>query len=218
MILTTFALPAEAQGFVARLRHRVRSGITLVGDWQGHQVGVVYLGIGLRHRDALERYLERWRPKLVLCSGFAGALRSLLHPGDFVAACNLSTPELITAHQTQFDALGDFLTVHTVASAQTKRQLARGGRHLALDMESAAVNELCHARGLPVLVARMISDGVNQEVPGLFLGRSPHGPRDFWEAGTFAGRMLRLRPRLADRLCGLIRQLDGATARMPNGK
>ena len=206
MILVTFALPAEGEPFVRRLHRRVRSSSSLLGELHGQQVGVVYVGMALAQHDILERYLERWRPRLVICSGFAGSLRSLVWPGDFVMARNYSTAELVPAYVEEAEAVGDFLEVRTVASAATKGELAKSGPFLAIDMESAGVSRICSALGLPVLVARMISDTVEQEIPGIFLGRSAQGVGELVDAARFAGRMLSLRPRLAGRLSRLIRR------------
>jgi nucleoside phosphorylase len=173
---------------------------------------VVYVGIGLRHRDALERCLEQWKPRLVICSGFAGSLRSLVRPGDFLIARNLSTVEFAEPYLDQADAVGEFLEVHTIASAATKAELAGSGSSLAIDMESAGVSRLCAAQGVPVLVARMVSDAVDQEIPGLFLGRTLRRPKELVEAARFIFRMLLLRPRLAQRLTELIRRFAGSDA------
>ena len=207
MILVTFALPGEGEPFVRRLRRRVRSGSSLRGDLYGQPVGVVYVGIGLKHRDALERCLKQWKPRLVICSGFAGSLRSLVRPGDFLMARNLSTVEFAQPYFNQADAVGEFLEVHTIASAATKAELAGSGSFLAIDMESAGVSRLCAAQGVPVLVARMVSDAVDQEIPGLFLGRTLRRHGELVEVARFIFRMLLLRPRLAQRLTKLIRQL-----------
>lgn len=210
MILVTFALPAEGEPFVRRLRRRVKSGSSLRGELHGQPVGVVYVGIGLKQRDTLEHYLEEWKPRLVICSGFAGSLRSLVRPGDFLIAHNFSTIESAQPYLNQADAVGEFLNVTTVTSAATKAELAVSGSFLAIDMESAGVSRICAAHGVPVLVARMVSDAVNEEIPGLFLGRTPHHLREMVDVARFVVRMLSLRSRLASRLSELIRQFASA--------
>ncbi|MBV8900168.1 MAG: hypothetical protein JOY92_08675 [Verrucomicrobia bacterium] len=207
MILVTFALPAEGEPFVRRLRRRVRSGLGLTGELQGQPVGVFYVGIGFKQRGALERYLDRGKPCLVICSGFAGSLRSLVRPGDFLMARNLSTLGFAQPYLDQADAVGEFLNVTTVTSAATKAKLAASGSFLAIDMESAGVSRVCAAHGVPVLVARMVSDAVDEEIPGVFFGRTLHHPREMIEAARFVVRMLSLRQQLAGRLSGLIRQI-----------
>lgn len=210
MILVTFALPAEGEPFVRRLRRRVKSGSSLRGELHGQPVGVVYVGIGLKQHDTLEHYLKEWKPHLVICSGFAGSLRSLVRPGDFLIARNFSTIESAQLYLNQADAAGEFLNVTTVTSAATKAELTVSGSFLAIDMESAGVSRICAAHGVPVLVARMVSDAVNEEIPGLFLGRTPHHLREMVEVARFVVRMLSLRPRLASRLSELIRQFASA--------
>ncbi|MBV9488827.1 MAG: hypothetical protein JO069_03765 [Verrucomicrobia bacterium] len=215
MILVTFALPAEGEPFVRRLHRRVRTGSSLLGELHRQQVGVVYVGLGLKRRDVLERYLERWRPQLVICSGFAGSLRSLVWPGDFVVARNFSTVDPAQPYLDQADAAGDFREVHTVASVAAKAEWASRSSLLAVDMESAGVSRICTEFRVPVLVARMISDGVDQDIPGLLLGRAPQRPRELVDAVWFAGRMLLLRPRLAERLSRLIHEFAATTGATP---
>lgn len=212
MILITFALPAEGTPFVRRLRCRLRGGSSLQGELHGQPVGVVYVGIGFKQHNVLERRLDQWKPRLVICSGFAGSLRSLVRPGDFLMARNLSTIEFAQPYLSQADAVGDFLEVPTIASASAKAELAATGFFLAVDMESARVSRTCAAYGVPVLVARMVSDAVDQEIPGLFLGRTPRHPREVAGVVPFVLRMLSLRQRLAERLSELIRQFGDSQA------
>lgn len=219
MILVTFALPAEGQPFVRRLRRRVRSGTCLHGELQGKPVGVVYVGIGFKQQDALKRCLDQWKPRLVICSGFAGSLRSLVRPGDFVIARNFSTVGFVQPYLNRAEAAGEFLNVTTVTSAAAKAELSVRGSGLAIDMESAGVSRTCAAHGVPVLVARMISDGVDEEIPGLFLGHPPRHPRELVGAVRFAFRMLSLRARLAGRLSELIRPAaSGDDLVQPDGR
>jgi hypothetical protein len=56
--------------------------------------------------------------------------------------------------------------------------------------------------------ARMISDRSDEEIPGIFLGKGIRRPKDVSEAIAFAGRMIVLRRRLADRLVELIRVIN----------
>ncbi|MBW0001057.1 MAG: hypothetical protein JO015_18340 [Verrucomicrobia bacterium] len=205
MILVTFALPAEGQPFERRLRRRVGRGPCLRGELHGTPVGVVYVGIGFKQQDALKRCLDQCKPRLVICSGFAGSLRSLVRPGDFLIARNFSTVGSIQPYLDRAEAAGEFLNVTTVTSAAAKAGLSVSGSFLAIDMESAEVSRTCAAHGVPVLVARMISDAVDEEIPGLFLGRPLRHPRELVEAVRFAARMLSLRARLAGRLSELIR-------------
>jgi hypothetical protein len=128
-------------------------------------------------------------------------------------ARNLSTVEFAQPYFNHADAVGELLNVPEVASAATKAELAVSGSFLAIDMESAGVSSICAAHGVPVLVARMVSDAVDEEIPGLFLGRTPHHPREMVEVARFIVRMLSLRPRLAGRLSELIRQFAFAVSK-----
>ena len=70
---------------------------------------------------------------------------------------------------------GRFVTVpHVLRSGHEKRQVARNAGAIGLDMESAAVCEVAIGQGVPVLVARTVSDLVDEDLPldfNLFLGR-----------------------------------------------
>ncbi|HEY0791743.1 MAG TPA: hypothetical protein VGD78_11835 [Chthoniobacterales bacterium] len=205
MVLVTFALPAEAAPFIRRLRQRSGYGSAVTGKIGGEHVTVTYVGIGLTRPEVLEGCLHQTRPDFVICSGFAGSLRSLVQPGDFVLARNLSDPHLLAHYDDAADAVGNFLEVQTVATASEKVRLAQKKNHLAIDMESVRLSRLVKERGIPVLVARMISDGLKQEIPGLFLGKPLRHLRELGAAAVFAAQMLQVRPRLADRLVALIR-------------
>jgi nucleoside phosphorylase len=205
MVLVTFALPAEAAPFIRRLHHRSHDGSALTGRIHGERVKVVWVGVGLSRPHVLDRCLRQARPDFVICSGFAGSLRSLVQPGDFVMARNLSDPRLLAHYEPYADAAGNFLEVQTICTALEKARLAQTGKHLAIDMESARVTRLVKKWGIPILVARMISDGLEQDIPGLLLGKRLSHPRELGAAAAFVGQMFRIRPRLAERLAILIR-------------
>jgi hypothetical protein len=78
------------------------------------------------------------------------------------------------------------------------------GNVVALDMESARVAAVCRDLSVPLVSARMISDRSKEEIPGVFLGKGIRRMRDIPEAIAFAGRMIVLRRKLADKLVELI--------------
>jgi nucleoside phosphorylase len=205
-ILVTFALRQEGVSFEKKLAQRtVKSGMVF-GRLDSLEVVICWLGIGVRHWDQLKSALSDFRPGLVINSGFAGGVRTLLEPGDFLLAENFSSTELLGRPDRDriFEGIGKFAGLESVADSAEKIRLGSVGNVLAIDMESARVAQLCQELSVPLLTARMISDRYNEEVPGVFLGKGIRQMKDISQALVFAGRMIVLRHRLADRLVRLI--------------
>jgi nucleoside phosphorylase len=209
-ILVTFALRQEGISFERRLRQRnIKSGLVR-GRLDSQEVTICWLGVGVRQEAKFKRILSESHFELVINSGFAGAVRPLLEPGDFVLAKNFSSPELSQRLKSDhvFEASGDFLSVDAVADSATKIRASSKGSFVALDMESARVAAVCRDLSLPLVSARMISERSNEEIPGVFLGQGIRRLQDIPEAMAFAGRMIVLRRKLADKLTELIRALS----------
>jgi nucleoside phosphorylase len=210
-ILVTFALRHEGVSFERRLTGRaVKHGLT-VGQLGCRQVAVFPLGVGVRNKEGFRSVVGELNPEFVVNSGFAGAVRTLLEPGDFVLANNFSSPELSTRLFTTglFEAQGRFASVDEVADAAIKGRINLEGNVVAVDMESAQMATLCADLAVPYLSAKMISDRYDECIPDLFLGRAARRIKDLTDAIWFASRMLMLRSNLADRLVALIRSLSG---------
>jgi nucleoside phosphorylase len=75
-------------------------------------------------------------------------------------------------------------------------------------MESSQVAAICQRLSIPLVSARMISDRSDEEIPGIFLGKGIRRAKDVSQAISFAGRMIVLRRRLAERLVELIRVIN----------
>jgi uridine phosphorylase len=209
-ILVTFALRQEGVTFERRLRPRNgKFGLTF-GFLDSQQIAIFWLGTGLRRPVEFERALSDGPFDLVINSGFAGAVQALLKPGDFVLCENFSSPEWLDRLKgdSLFEASGQFACVDTIAGSEAKRRIASDRNIVALDMESAQVAAVCRSLSVPLVSARMISDRFDEEIPGVFLGKGIKKPRDVFDAIAFAGRMIGLRKRLADRLVGLIRLIN----------
>jgi adenosylhomocysteine nucleosidase len=212
MVMLVFALPEEARA----VRRRVRWNKPAVpqGVFAGEEVSLSFAGIGAKDIAKVEQAIELLKPRTVICSGFAGATRSMLEAGDFVLATNYTDPDLREAvnRQRLFDAAGPFVQAKAVASVADKWSLNRSVGSMAVDMESEAVADLCRRRHVPLVTARMISDAIDETIPAVFTGKKVSGPKDLSEAVIFAARMLRLTERLADRLetlVGVIGRIDG---------
>jgi adenosylhomocysteine nucleosidase len=202
MFLLVFALPEEARVVRRRLRHAKSDG----GGWRGvladRKVAIRFVGIGGTAVDQLEPALLELKPRLILSSGFAGSTRSLLEPGDFVLATNYSTTKLGAQLMQQkiIDAAGAFTHVAALASVEDKWALNRSQKSVAVDMESESIARVCRRTNTPLLTVRMISDGINESIPEIFVRKKAPRVGELAEAIHFAGRMLRLTCKLADRL------------------
>jgi nucleoside phosphorylase len=205
-ILVTFALSQEGISFERKLaRCDLSRGLTR-GRLGNNEVAVFRLGVGAREEDGFKRAVREQSSELVINSGFAGAVRTLLEPGDFVLAENFSSPQLMNrlGKTRIITAKGNFASVSKIADPAAKARLNSQGNFVALDMESAQVAALCRELIVSYMSAKMISDRYDERIPGIFLGKGIRSVKEISEAIRFAGRMLVLRQRLADRLVELI--------------
>jgi nucleoside phosphorylase len=202
MLLVVFALPAEARVFQRRLARKQKQETFFDGIMFGRRVGVCFVGIRAAAVVNLEETIQRATPTLVISSGFAGATRALLEPGDFLIASNYTTAQVELPVGRLVDAIGPFCSVEQVSGPAEKRRL--GEFNLAVDMESRSIAAVCDRYQIPLITARMISDGRDEGIPPVFIGGKLRNPKEVLEASQFAFRMLRLTRRLADRLSQLI--------------
>ena len=208
-ILVIFALRQEGASFERRLTRRNPKFGSILGRLDSQEVAVSWVGIGVRDEEQFKSALTDLRPELVINSGFAGAVRTLLEPGDFVLAENFSSFEPVKRLEKVclFEARGRFACVDSVADSAAKRRVNSDGDFVALDMESARVAEVCRKLSVPLVSAKMISDRHDEEIPRVFLGKGFRQKKDLFEGIAFASRMIMLRRRLADRLAELIRAI-----------
>jgi len=123
---------------------------------------VAVTGIGpAAARQAAARVIEDDRPDILVFAGFCGALRPTLRVGDVVV------PETVLDEAGRqwpcaildSDRGGRLLTCgRLVATPDEKRHLAERFSADVVDMESAAVAELCANRGVPFAAVRAVSD------------------------------------------------------------
>jgi len=208
-ILVTFALRQEGSPFVSKLARRSVRGDLVFGRFGTIEIAVSWLGIGFANFDLFASAISEFKPDLIINSGFAGGIRSLLEAGDFVLARNYSSPELLerigASHL--FSACGNFVSLTGIAGPEAKARLSLEGNVFAIDMESDRLAAACQKSSVPFLTARMISDRADEAIPKLFLGQKIRGPDDIFRAIHFVGRMLILRKKLAARLGQLIEEL-----------
>jgi nucleoside phosphorylase len=216
MLMLVFALPEEARAVRQRIRWqpRMRANARETGSVEGgrrgflagHVVSLSFVGIGGADIDKVEREVDLVKPQLIISSGFAGATRSLLEPGDFVLAANYTDVAMgkLLIQQKIVDASGAFVQVKQVASVADKWSLNRTADSAAVDMESEIIADLCRRKKISMVTGRMISDAINETIPSIFVGGKISSVKDLSDAAVFAARMLRLTERLADRLEALV--------------
>jgi nucleoside phosphorylase len=209
-ILVTFALRQEGVSFQGRLRRRKAKSDLIFGFLDSQEIALFWLGTGVRRQVEFERALLDGHFDLVINSGFAGAVKAVLDPGDFVLCENFSSPEWLERLKANvlFEASGPFVSVDAIAGSEAKTRIGGDRNIVALDMESAQVAATCRKLSIPLVSARMISDRSDEEIPGVFLGKGIRRAKDVSQVIAFAGRMIVLRRRLADRLVELIRVIN----------
>ncbi len=132
-VLVSFALRQEGAPFARRLTRRaVRNGLVL-GHIGTQEIAVCWLGVGVENLELFERTVAALRPHLIINSGFAGGIRSLLEAGDFVLAKNYSSPETLVGTSHVFSASGNLVSVTGIVGPETKARLRLQGNILAID-------------------------------------------------------------------------------------
>ena len=182
MIGITFALRSESSDLVSRLQTRQSHDNLISGkidnpemigareSFRSRDVTIVHTGVGAKNcNERLEALLHKTRPRLVISSGFAGAVSEQLHIGDLILAENFSDPgrlaiaERVLSKQARRVKL--FTSTSIIDSVAERNEIARASGAEAVDMETGAIVAVCNAHGVPLLSLRGISDTSNQPFP-----------------------------------------------------
>jgi len=163
MIVVTFALPQESGDFRRTLR-------VAGGRLGGEEVRVLHIGVGAgAAAESVRRLVAADAPRTLICAGFAGGLDPRVRTGDLVIAENFSEPTLCARARTlggQQPLFGLLVTHDTpIETVAAKTALAHATGALAVDMETAAVAEICRTAGVPLLSVRAISDDATTPLP-----------------------------------------------------
>lgn len=140
------------------------------GAVQGVDVVVIKTGIG--PANAREALASIAAPKMLISTGFAGALQPKMHSGDLVLdvqGLDLEVPqtvrELAAAQKTPFHFGRIVHTDAVLHRPEDKRALGTKLRAAAVDMESAAIRAAAERLGVPFLAARVVLDGLDDRLP-----------------------------------------------------
>lgn len=148
------------------------------GNLEGRRVVIVISGPGAKAaRHATEALLRGHRPRWVVSSGFAGALKPQPRFKDIVMADHLVNQQ---GQRVQLDLqvdresaenmrgvhLGTLLSAdRLIRQPQEKRELGERFDALAVDLETFATAQVCAAYQVPLLSVRVISDEVDTQLP-----------------------------------------------------
>jgi adenosylhomocysteine nucleosidase len=230
MIGITFALPSESSDLIRRLREVERRDNLLSGKIDNRAVTILHTGVGAKNCNArLEVLLHKTRPRLVISSGFAGAVSEELRVGDLILAQNFSDSQLLASaerilrnHKPRRVKL--FTSTSIVDSIPERNEIARTAGAAAVDMETGAIVAVCNAHGVPLLSLRAISDTAQQPFPmppsvlfdierqqtnyGRLLAYLFRSPASIWRLFRFAREIARVRAALTDAIIALARDID----------
>lgn len=233
-----FALAAEQGCFEDLLgdveRFETEAGVVRIGTLDGRTVATIISGPGRpAAAHACEALIAAHRPRLVISAGFCGGLqlqlkRNAIAIADRILATNGSGYECDRAPLAQFDlspgAVGPWMTVdRIIAKSAEKKSLGERTGAIACEMESLAVAEVCRARGASCFAVRVVSDPVDEDLPGdldpLLQPKSTAGMvgavlGTLWRRPSSIKDLLRLKENalvaadtLANYLAGIVRQL-----------
>jgi adenosylhomocysteine nucleosidase len=172
MICYAFALPYEAQDFLAQLTETDTFDLhglhCTTGKLGRRDVLVACIGMGLTNAAVNTTTLfEHFRPKALILGGYGGALVSQLKRGQVVVADNYTQDDFkqFVRLLPNFNFANFCSTDEVVATPQRKTEYAQATQCQVVDMESAAVVEIVQSREKPYLVVRAISDELNDPLP-----------------------------------------------------
>jgi adenosylhomocysteine nucleosidase len=144
-----FALAREASPFLRLCR-----------DTSDIVVAVTGIGQERARRQAQQLFSKPIRPRVVIMAGYAGALDPSLAVGDIVIASEVAD-DAGNLWPTSWpnDRNGRILTVdRLIGTPSEKHELRQSHRATAVDMESAAVAEVCGQHGTAFGCVRAVSD------------------------------------------------------------
>ncbi len=171
MIGITFALPTESVGLRNQLDHQRKDHGLVFGKIGGHAIAICHTGVGAKNcNQRMEALLHKARPRLVISSGFAGAVSSDLKVSDLILAKNFSDPILLGRAEGILSdqkprAVKLFTAAAIVDSISSRDEIARASGAAAVDMETGSISEICKVHGVPLLSLRAISDTPNNPLP-----------------------------------------------------
>ena len=152
------------------------------GKWGKQNIILVRSGVGMqRAKDATLQIIDRFQPRVLISTGYAGAVQPGLNVGDLVIANTIIEEIKGQKHSPDSDwfdraigvpspngvktIIGGLLTVDTVIhTSAIKHELGKKYDVQAVEMETSAIAEVAREKGVPLLSLRVISDRLDQEL------------------------------------------------------
>ena len=164
-VLVCFALKEEAAPF-----RKIAAGKS--------DIVILIVGIGRQNAErAVREYLAEHKAEMVLTSGFAGGLNIDLKIGDVVfEIANRQSPivndpePLDVGCYEKLIAAGakpvKFFCADRIATTVAEKKKLRDETGAdVVEMESAAIHEVCNERRIPCVTVRVISDTADEDLP-----------------------------------------------------
>src|SRR3990167_7002929 len=132
-------------------------------EFCGFPLTLVQMGIGKNVSDIIQHLLKCFRIQLMVSSGFAGSINPAVGVGDLVIGKHVlySSQEELKG-EIQIDST--LSCNKTIRQSSVKKHVRNQTSAIAVDMESFAIAERAHAMGIPFVVTRAISDGVDEDL------------------------------------------------------
>ena len=172
-LLVLAAEPRELRGILARAGDARKAQVGV--DWSrsatlgGHELLLVANGAGpARAAATVDRAAAAFRPDVMVCTGFCGALDEKLDVAEVVVATEvvgangrfvaLAPGTSLTHH------VGVVLTIDHVAQTSAEKRRLREAGSTVVDMEAAAVAERAAAMGLPFYCIKAVTDLAGEDL------------------------------------------------------
>jgi adenosylhomocysteine nucleosidase len=153
-VVVLFALEREAAPF-----RRAAGGLPYLD--------ISVSGIGHSRARAIAEQITASSPRMVIAAGFCGALQTGLAVGDVFQAAEVVdlSGRVWTCSPISGEKTGRLLTSNKLITTRGDK-IELGLRHGAsvVDMESAAIADVCAERGIPFASIRAVSDSVEDEL------------------------------------------------------
>jgi nucleoside phosphorylase len=153
-ILVCFALKEEAAPF-----HKMAAGRP--------GIFTAITGIGRANAEkSVRSLLNSCSPETVFTCGFAGGLNPDLKPGDVIFEIGNQQSAIDNQLISAGAKPGTFFCADRIAITIAEKKKLRAETNAdAVEMESAAIHEVCRERGIACVTVRAISDPANEDLP-----------------------------------------------------
>ncbi|MBW7898725.1 5'-methylthioadenosine/S-adenosylhomocysteine nucleosidase [Candidatus Brocadiaceae bacterium B188] len=194
MIAVFFALSQESAALKSHVnilkKIRYSHATFYQAEFCGFPITLVQSGVGKNVSEIIHHLSKYFKIQLMVSSGFAGSVNPRIGVGDLVIGkqvlhslrevtegeicidatlpCDASAVELAVKLGST-DSLklhcGDILSVDKIIQhSSLKKHIGNQTSAIAVDMESFAIAERANAMGIPFVVVRAISDGVDEDM------------------------------------------------------